>query len=242
MERVHLKQPAVASLTLSLYYRPSVPFSGDKTDHDRERLVSAAPLDDDASYELKLRPQRLREFIGQQKIKDNLEVAIQAAKSRGEALDHVLLCGPPGLGKTTMANIIANELGVAFQQTSGPTLQIKGDLVAILTNVRARQVLFIDEVHRLQPTLEELLYSAIEDYKLDIIVGQGPSARTLNMNLDPFTFVGATTRMGLLSAPLRSRFGLLLRLEFYTHADLKIILRRSAEILGVEIDDAAAHT
>jgi Holliday junction DNA helicase RuvB len=241
MERVHLKQPAVASLTLSLYYRPSVPFSGDKTDHDRERLVSAAPLDDDASYELKLRPQRLREFIGQQKIKDNLEVAIQAAKSRGEALDHVLLCGPPGLGKTTMANIIANELGVAFQQTSGPTLQIKGDLVAILTNVRARQVLFIDEVHRLQPTLEELLYSAIEDYKLDIIVGQGPSARTLNMNLDPFTFVGATTRMGLLSAPLRSRFGLLLRLEFYTHADLKIILRRSAEILGVEIDDAAAQ-
>ena len=241
LERVTLKQPAVASLTLSLYYRPSVPFSGDKTNRDPERLVSAAPLDDDVTYELKLRPQRLREFIGQQKVKDNLEVAIQATKSRGEALDHVLLYGPPGLGKTTLANIIANELGVAFQQTSGPTLQIKGDLVAILTNVRARQVLFIDEVHRLQPTLEELLYSAIEDYKLDIIVGQGPSARTLNMNLDPFTFVGATTRMGLLSAPLRSRFGLLLRLEFYTHADLKIILRRSAEILGVEIDDAAAQ-
>ena len=241
LERVTLKQPAVASLTLSLYYRPSVPFSGDKTNRDHERLVSAAPVDDDVTYELKLRPQRLREFIGQQKVKDNLEVAIQATKSRGEALDHVLLYGPPGLGKTTLANIIANELGVAFQQTSGPTLQIKGDLVAILTNVRARQVLFIDEVHRLQPTLEELLYSAIEDYKLDIIVGQGPSARTLNMNLDPFTFVGATTRMGLLSAPLRSRFGLLLRLEFYTHADLKIILRRSAEILGVEIDDAAAQ-
>jgi Holliday junction DNA helicase RuvB len=218
-----------------------VSFSGDKSNPDRERLVSAAPLDDDASYELKLRPQRLREFIGQAKVKENLEIAIQAARSRGEALDHVLLYGPPGLGKTTLANIIANELGVAFQQTSGPTLQIKGDLVAILTNVCGRQVLFIDEVHRLQPTLEELLYSAIEDYKLDIIVGQGPSARTLNLNLDPFTFVGATTRAGLLSAPLRSRFGLLLRLEFYTHPDLKVILQRSAEILGVGIDDAAAE-
>ena len=222
------------------YHRPIVPSSPDKEYPERERIVSAAPVDDDASFELKLRPQRLREFIGQKKVKDNLDVAIEAAKSRGEALDHVLLYGPPGLGKTTLANIIANELGVAFQQTSGPTLQIKGDLTAILTNVRERQVLFIDEVHRLQPALEELLYSALEDYKLDIIIGQGPSARTHTIDVKPFTFVGATTRAGLLSSPLRSRFGIVLRLDFYTHADLKVILQRSAEILGVEIDDDAA--
>jgi len=140
----------------------------------KDRLVSAAPVEDDSSFELKLRPQRLQEFIGQAKVKENLDVAIQAAKSRGEALDHVLLYGPPGLGKTTLANIIANELGTAFQQTSGPTLQIKGDLTAILTNLRDRQVLFIDEVHRLQPALEEILYSALEDYKLDIMIGLGP--------------------------------------------------------------------
>lgn len=222
------------------YHRPSVPTSSDKQYPDRERIVSAAPVDDDASFELKLRPQRLREFIGQNKVKENLEVAIQAAKSRGEALDHVLLYGPPGLGKTTLANIVANELGVAFQQTSGPTLQIKGDLTAILTNVRDKQVLFIDEVHRLQPALEELLYSALEDYKLDIIIGQGPAARTHTIDVKPFTFVGATTRAGLLSSPLRSRFGIVLRLDFYTHEDLKVILQRSAEILGVQIDQDAA--
>lgn len=209
--------------------------------HDApERLVSARVLDDDASYELKLRPKWLREFIGQQKVKDNLEVAIKAARSRGEALDHVLLYGPPGLGKTTLATIIANEMGAAFQQTSGPTLQIKGDLTAILTNVREKQVLFIDEVHRLQPALEEILYSALEDYQLDIIIGQGPSARTHTLEVKPFTFVGATTRAGLLSAPLRSRFGIVLRLEFYTNDELKIILQRSAEILGVEIEEAGA--
>src|SRR6516162_4981797 len=228
----------VASSALSLYYRPIVVLSKDNL--DRERIVSAASVDDDVSFELKLRPQRLREFIGQDKVKNNLEIAIQAARSRGEALDHVLLYGPPGLGKTTLANIIANELGVAFQQTSGPTLQIKGDLTAILTNVRDRQVLFIDEVHRLQPALEELLYSALEDYKLDIIIGQGPSARTHTIDVKPFTFVGATTRAGLLSAPLRSRFGILLRLEFYTDEELKFIIERSAEILGVAIDDAGA--
>src|SRR5712672_4671713 len=201
-----------------------------------ERLVSAAPVEDDSSFELKLRPQRLGEFIGQPKVKENLAVAIEATRSRGEALDHVLLYGPPGLGKTTLATIIANELAVPFQQTSGPTLQIKGDLTAILTNVRDKQVLFIDEVHRLQPALEELLYSALEDYKLDIIIGQGPSARTHTMDVKPFTFIGATTRAGLLSSPLRSRFGILLRLELYTHEDLRIIVERSADILGVRID------
>jgi len=206
----------------------------------KERLVSAAPVEDDSSFELKLRPQRLAEFIGQDKIKENLAVAIEAARSRGEAMDHVLLYGPPGLGKTTLANIIANELRVAFQQTSGPILQIKGDLTAILTNLQSRQVLFIDEVHRLQAALEEILYSALEDYKLDIIIGQGPSARTHTMEVKPFTFVGATTRAGLLSAPLRSRFGIMLRLEFYTHKDLEVIVERSAQILGVAIDHQGA--
>ena len=211
-----------------------------KFPEERDRLVSAAPVEDDSSFELKLRPQRLAEFIGQSKVKENLAVAIEATRSRGEALDHVLLYGPPGLGKTTLATIIANELAVPFQQTSGPTLQIKGDLTAILTNVRNKQVLFIDEVHRLQPTLEELLYSALEDYKLDIIIGQGPAARTHTMDVQPFTFIGATTRAGLLSSPLRSRFGIVLRLEFYSHEDLRIIVERSAEILGVEIDKPGA--
>lgn len=211
----------------------------DNTDVKR-RIVSAAPVEDDSSFELKLRPRKLSEFIGQQKVKDNLTVAIQAACERGEALDHVLLYGPPGLGKTTLATIIANEMQTAFQQTSGPTLQIKGDLTAILTNVREKQVLFIDEVHRLQPALEEILYSALEDYKLDIIIGQGPSARTHTMDVKPFTFIGATTRAGLLSAPLRSRFGIVLRLEFYEPKDLQVIIKRSADILGVQIDDAGA--
>ncbi len=206
----------------------------------RQRLVSAVPVEDDASFELKLRPRRLQEFIGQPKVKENLAVAIEAARSRGEALDHVLLYGPPGLGKTTLASIIANELGAQFQQTSGPALQIKGDLTAVLTNLREKQVLFIDEVHRLQPQLEELLYSALEDYKLDIIIGQGPAARTHTMEVKPFTFVGATTRAGLLSSPLRSRFGIVLRLEFYADQELIVIVKRSAEILGVEIDHAGA--
>ena len=232
-------KPGIASRILSLYHRLTVA-TLKNTPNLKERIVSAAPVEDDSPFELKLRPQRLAEFIGQDKVKENLAVAIEAARSRGEAMDHVLLYGPPGLGKTTLANIIANELGVAFQQTSGPTLQIKGDLTAILTNLQSKQVLFIDEVHRLQPALEEILYSALEDYKLDIIIGQGPSARTHTMDVQPFTFVGATTRAGLLSAPLRSRFGIMLRLEFYTHKDLQIIVERSAEILGVAIDDEGA--
>jgi holliday junction DNA helicase RuvB len=205
-----------------------------------DRIVSGAPVDDDETFELKLRPQRLQEFIGQDKVKENLAVAIAAARSRDEALDHILLYGPPGLGKTTLATIIANEMGVSFQQTSGPTIQIKGDLTAVLTNIQPKQVLFIDEVHRMQPAIEELLYSGLEDYRLDIMIGQGPSARTHSFEIPPFTFVGATTRIGLLSAPLRSRLGLVLRLEFYTHEDLKVILNRSAQILNVGIDDDAA--
>jgi Holliday junction DNA helicase RuvB len=203
----------------------------------KERVISAALVEEDASFELKLRPKWLVEFIGQNKVKENLAVAIEAARSRGEALDHVLLYGPPGLGKTTLATIIANEMGADYQQTSGPVLQIKGDLTAILTNLREKQVLFFDEVHRLQPALEEILYSALEDYKLDIIIGQGPSARTHTMDVKPFTFIGATTRAGLLSAPLRSRFGIVLRLEFYSPEELKIIVERSAEILDIAIDD-----
>lgn len=229
----------VASVVVSLYYRPRVA-SSRKIPDLNDRIISAAVADDEASFELKLRPKRLCEFIGQNKIKENLAVAIEAAKSRREALDHVLLYGPPGLGKTTLATIIANEMSAEFQQTSGPTLQIKGDLTAILTNLREKQVLFFDEVHRLQPALEEILYSALEDYKLDIIIGQGPSARTHTMDVRPFTFVAATTRTGLLSAPLRSRFGIVLRLDFYTNADLKIIVERSAEILKVEINDEGA--
>ncbi|HEY6445810.1 MAG TPA: Holliday junction branch migration DNA helicase RuvB [Acidobacteriaceae bacterium] len=207
---------------------------------DAERLVNAARAQEEDSFELKLRPRRLREFIGQSKAKQQLEIALEAAKSRGEALDHVLLFGPPGLGKTTLATIIAIELDVGFQQTSGPALQIQGDLTAILTNIRDRQVLFLDEIHRLQPVLEEKLYTALEDYKLDIIIGQGPAARTHVMEIRPFTFVAATTRPGLLSSPLRSRFGILLRLEFYTDDELRFIVSRSADVLGIPVDEDGA--
>src|SRR6201994_2413729 len=193
---------------------------------EAERLVSAGRVDDDAAFELKLRPSKLQEFIGQEKAKEQLAIALEAAKNRGEALDHVLLFGPPGLGKTTLATIIANELGVGCQQISGPALQVQGDMAAILTNLRKNQVLFLDEIHRLQPVMEEKLYTALEDYQLDIMIGTGPSARTHVMRLDPFTFVGATTRPGLLSSPLRSRFGILLRLEFYTDEELRYIVER----------------
>jgi Holliday junction DNA helicase RuvB len=214
--------------------------AGERQEKNPERLVSASRADEEQNFELKLRPSRLREFIGQSKAKEQLAIALEAAKSRGEALDHVLLFGPPGLGKTTLATIIANELDVGFQQTSGPALQIQGDLTAILTNLRERQVLFLDEIHRMQPVLEEKLYTALEDYKLDIIIGQGPAARTHVMEIRPFTFVGATTRPGLLSSPLRSRFGILLRLEFYTEEELKFIVERSAEVMQIPIDPDGA--
>lgn len=203
---------------------------------DARRVVAAEAGEDERGFELGLRPRRLEEFVGQARAKDQLALAIEAARSRGEPLDHILLYGPPGLGKTTLASIIAAELGVAFQPTAGPLIQIKGDITAILTNLQPRQVLFVDEIHRLQPQLEEILYSALEDYRLDIMIGQGPAARTHTLSLQPFTFVAATTRAGLLSAPLRSRFGLILRLEFYEARDLEVILQRSARILGVPID------
>jgi Holliday junction DNA helicase RuvB len=210
---------------------------------ENPRVLTGASLGmDDDAFELKLRPTRLSEFIGQGQAKEQLAIALEAAKSRGEALDHVLLYGPPGLGKTTLATIIANELGVGFQQTSGPALQIQGDLTAILTNLREKQVLFLDEVHRLQPVLQEKLYTALEDYQLDIMIGSGPSARTHTLQLKPFTFIAATTRPSLLASPMRARFGILLRLEFYTDDELRFVVERSAEVLGVPIDrDGAAE-
>ena len=203
---------------------------------EKERIVSGAALPEEQSFEYSLRPKLLREFIGQQKVKDNLSIAIQAARARGEVLDHVLLYGPPGLGKTTLASIIANELGVSFQGTSGPVIEDKKDLAAILSNVEKFQVFFIDEIHRLPIQIEELLYPALEDFHIDYVVGQGPAARTIKLNIALFTLVGATTRAGLISGPLRSRFGIVHRLDFYTAGELEIIVLRSAEILGIAVD------
>ena len=205
-----------------------------------DRIVTAARVDEDAQYEAGLRPRRLDEYIGQDRIRENLQVAIAAATHRGEPLDHVLLHGPPGLGKTTLAYVIANELGVQVRATSGPAIEKPGDLVGIVTNLAAREVLFIDEIHRMSPAVEEILYPALEDYEVDIIIGQGPSARTVKMRLERFTLIGATTRTGLLTSPLRSRFGISHRLEFYTAVDLEEIVRRSARILAVPIETAAA--
>ena len=203
---------------------------------EKERIVSGAALPEEQSFEYSLRPKLLREFIGQQKVKDNLSIAIQAARARGEVLDHVLLYGPPGLGKTTLASIIANELGVSFQGTSGPVIEDKKDLAAILSNVEKFQVFFIDEIHRLPIQIEELLYPALEDFHINYVVGQGPAARTIKLNIEPFTLVGVTTRAGLISGPLRSRFGIVHRLDFYTADELEIIVLRSAEILGIAVD------
>jgi Holliday junction DNA helicase RuvB len=206
-----------------------------------DRLVAAARVDDDAQYEAGLRPRALDDYIGQDRVRENLQVSIAAARQRGESLDHVLLYGPPGLGKTTLGYVIANELGVPVRATSGPVLEKPGDLAAILTNLGEREVLFIDEIHRMPPTIEEILYPALEDYELDIMIGQGPSARSVKVPLQRFTLVGATTRAGLLTSPLRARFGIVHRLEFYTSTDIGEIVRRSARILGVPIDDAAVH-
>ena len=204
------------------------------------RVVTAVRVDDDAQYEAGLRPRVLDEYIGQDRVRENLQVSIAAARQRSEALDHVLLYGPPGLGKTTLAYVIANEMGTAVRATSGPVLEKPGDLAAILTNLGDREVLFIDEIHRMSATIEEILYPALEDYELDIIIGQGPSARSVKVPLQKFTLIGATTRAGLLTSPLRARFGIVHRLEFYEPADLEEIVRRSARILNVPIDDGAA--
>jgi Holliday junction DNA helicase RuvB len=201
-----------------------------------KRIVSGEAFEDERSFEYSLRPRLLAEFTGQRKVKENLAIAIEAARSRGEALDHVLIYGPPGLGKTTLASIIANELGVRFQQTSGPVIQIKGDLTGILTQLTERQVLFVDEVHRLQPEIEEILYAGLEDFRVDVLIGQGPGARTHTLPLAPFTFIGATTRAGLISGPLRTRFGIILHLDYYTPEDLATIAKRSGAILKVEMD------
>ena len=205
-----------------------------------DRLVTAARVDEDAQYEAGLRPRRLDEYIGQDRIRENLHVAITAAKQRGEPLDHVLLHGPPGLGKTTLAHVIANEMGVQVKATSGPAIEKPGDLVGIVTDLKAREVLFIDEIHRMSPVIEEILYPALEDYEVDIVIGQGPGARTVKVPVERFTLIGATTRTGLLTSPLRSRFGISHRLEFYTPTDLEEIVRRSAKILSVPIDEPAA--
>ena len=204
-----------------------------------ERVLSTVQADDDARYEEGLRPRTLDAYVGQDRVRENLQVSVAAARQRGEALDHVLLHGPPGLGKTTLAYVIGHELGVAVRATAGPVIEKAGDLAALLTHLGAREVLFIDEIHRLSPAVEEILYPAMEDYELDILIGQGPGARSVKVPVERFTLVGATTRTGLLTSPLRARFGIAHRLDFYTEGDLVRIVGRSARILGVRIDDAA---
>ena len=209
-------------------------------DYAEQRIVDTSSHSDDSDIEIGLRPQSLDEYVGQEKAKESLKIYIEAAKMRGEALDHVLLYGPPGLGKTTLSAIIANELGVNIRITSGPAIEKQGDLAALLTNLSANDVLFIDEIHRLSRNIEEILYPAMEDYSLDIIIGKGPAARSIRLPLEKFTLIGATTRAGQLSTPLRDRFGVMLRLELYSPAELVRIVTRSADILGIEITEDGA--
>lgn len=205
------------------------------------RVKESFATDEDRQFDLTLRPTRIEEYIGQRQIKENLRVYMKAARGRRESLDHVLLTGPPGLGKTTLANIIANEMGAELRSTAGPAIEKAGDIAALLTNLQEGDVLFIDEIHRLLPALEEKLYPAMEDYQLDLLIGQGAAARSIKLELPKFTLIGATTRAGLITAPLRGRFGIVFHLDFYPHEDLEVICRRSAEILGVGIDDDGAR-
>ena len=205
------------------------------------RVKDSFASDEDRQFDLTLRPTRIDEYIGQRQVKENLRVYMKAARNRREALDHVLLTGPPGLGKTTLANIIANEMGAELRSTAGPAIEKAGDIAALLTNLEEGAVLFIDEIHRLLPALEEKLYPAMEDYQLDLLIGQGPAARSIKLDLPKFTLIGATTRAGLITAPLRGRFGIVFHLDFYPADDLEVICKRSAEILGVEIDNEGAR-
>ena len=220
----------------------STVWEADGHDEEQERLVSAEITEDDLEIDRSLRPRRLEEYLGQQRVKENLAVLIEATRERGEPLDHILLSGPPGLGKTTLAAVIANELDVKLKTTSGPAIERAGDLAAILTNLEERDVLFIDEIHRLNRAVEEVLYPAMEDFVIDIVIGKGPAARSLRLDLPRFTLVGATTRTGLLTGPLRDRFGMAFRLDYYTPEELQSIVQRSAGILGVHVDvDGAAE-